>query len=160
MCVSLYIYGNEWNMKWLSDNLTVLLVFLRRQRIVKRYPRTLYLLSFDSSVTVLRGNRVVGFVWFWMSIFYKWPCGLMDKAPASGAGNCRFKSCQGRRSFYISLPPYTMLPSIIVCVCHCTSTGNEWNMKMYVTILPDMLFCGLLIVMVIKQSDRIACLPA
>jgi hypothetical protein len=29
-----------------------------------------------------------------------------------------------------------------------------------ITILPDMLFCGLLIEMVIKQSDRIACLPA
>jgi hypothetical protein len=28
------------------------------------------------------------------------------------------------------------------------------------TILPDMLFCRLLIEMVIKQSDRIACLPA
>ena len=29
-----------------------------------------------------------------------------------------------------------------------------------ISILPDMLFCGLLIEMVIKQSDRIACLPA
>jgi hypothetical protein len=73
--------------------------FLRRQRIVKRYPRTLYLLSFDSSVTVLRGNRVVAFVWFWMGIFYKGPCGLMDKAPASGAGDCRLESCQGRKFF-------------------------------------------------------------
>ena len=26
----------------------------------------------------------------------QWPCGLMDKAPASGVGNCRFESCQGR----------------------------------------------------------------
>ncbi len=60
-----------------------------------------------------------------------WPCGLMDKVPAYGAGDCRFGSCQGQLSFYISLPPYTMVPSIIVCVCHCTSTGNEWNMKMY-----------------------------
>ncbi len=29
-----------------------------------------------------------------------------------------------------------------------------------ITILPDMLFCGLLIQMVIKQSDSLACLPA
>jgi hypothetical protein len=29
-----------------------------------------------------------------------------------------------------------------------------------ITILPDMLFCGLLIQMVIKQSDCLACLPA
>ncbi len=28
-----------------------------------------------------------------------WPCGLMDKAPASGAGDCRFESCQGRINF-------------------------------------------------------------
>jgi hypothetical protein len=110
-------------MKWLSDNLTVLLVYLRKQRIVKRYPRTL--LSFDSSVNVPRSNRVVGFVGILIGIFYKWPCGLMDKAPASGAGDCRLESCQGRMYFYISLPPYTMLPSITVCVCHCTSTGNE-----------------------------------
>ncbi len=103
-------------MKWLSDNLTVLLVYLRRQWIVKRYPRILYLLSFDSSVTVLRGNRVISFVYFWIGTFYKWPCGLMDKAPVSGAGDCRFESCQGRKSFYISLPPYTMLPSITVYV--------------------------------------------
>ena len=74
---------------------------------------------------------MVGFVGVWIDIFYKWPCGLMDKTPASGAGDCRIESCQGRRSFYISLPPYTMLPSIIVCVCHCTSTVNKWNMKMY-----------------------------
>jgi hypothetical protein len=29
-----------------------------------------------------------------------------------------------------------------------------------ITMLPGMLFCGLLIQMVIKQSDRLACLPA
>ncbi len=29
-----------------------------------------------------------------------------------------------------------------------------------ITILPDMRLCGLLIEMVIRQSDRIACLPA
>jgi hypothetical protein len=29
-----------------------------------------------------------------------------------------------------------------------------------ITILPDMLFCGFLIEMVINQSDCIACLPA
>jgi hypothetical protein len=113
-------------------------------------PKNIYLWRFDSSVTVLRSNRVVGFVWIWISTCYMWPCGLMDKAPASGAGDCRFESCQGRIFFYISPPPNSMLPSIILCVCHCTSTGNELNM----------LFCGLLIEMVSRQSDRIACLPA
>jgi hypothetical protein len=29
-----------------------------------------------------------------------------------------------------------------------------------ITLLPDMLICGLLIQMVIKQSDSLACLPA
>ena len=28
------------------------------------------------------------------------PCGLMDKAPVSGAGDCRFESCHGRKYFY------------------------------------------------------------
>jgi hypothetical protein len=82
-------------------------------------PKTIYLLSFDSSVTVLRSTQVVGFLWIWIRICNMWPCGLMDKAPASGAGDYRFDSCQGRMSFYISLPPYTMLPSIILCVYHC-----------------------------------------
>jgi hypothetical protein len=91
----------------------------------------LVLYCFDSSETVPRSNRVVSFLWIWIGICYKWPCGLMDKAPASGAGDCRFKSCQGRMAFYIYLPPYTMLPSIILSVCHCTSTGNGWIMKMY-----------------------------
>jgi hypothetical protein len=88
-------------------------------------PKNHYHWSFDSSVTVLRSNRVVGFVWIWIGIYYIWPCGLMDKAPASGAGDCKFESYQGRIYFYISPPPYSMLRSIILFVCHCTSTGNE-----------------------------------
>ena len=32
-------------------------------------PKNIYLLSFDSSVTVLRGNRVVGFLWFRIGMF-------------------------------------------------------------------------------------------
>ena len=27
------------------------------------------------------------------------PCGLMDKAPDFGSGDCRFESCQGRHFF-------------------------------------------------------------
>ncbi len=108
-------------------------------------------LSLDfGSVTVLRSNRKVGFLWIWIGICYMWPCGLMDKGPASGAGDWKFESCQGRISFYISPPPYTMLPSIIVSVCHCTSTGNKWNMKMYALLYCPICSFGLLIEMVIK----------
>ena len=28
-----------------------------------------------------------------------WPCGLMDKAPDFGSGDCRFESCHGRNIF-------------------------------------------------------------
>ncbi len=149
MCVSLYIYW-KW-MKYENVCITILpnmlfcgflikMVIKQSDRIAclpaweedgQEVPKNIYLWIFDSSVTLLRSNRVVGFLWIWIGICYMWSCGLIDKGPASGAGDCKFESCQGRISFYISLPPYTMLPSIIVCVCHCTSTGNEWNMKMY-----------------------------
>ena len=31
------------------------------------------------------------------------PCGLMEKAPVSGAGDCRFESCHGRTYFFNNL---------------------------------------------------------
>ena len=31
------------------------------------------------------------------------PCGLMDKAPDFGSGDCRFESCQGRPTFFLPL---------------------------------------------------------
>ena len=31
------------------------------------------------------------------------PCGLMDKAPDFGSGDCRFESCHGRRNFFLLL---------------------------------------------------------
>ena len=34
----------------------------------QKIPKNIYLWSFDSSVTVLRSNRVVGFVWIWIGI--------------------------------------------------------------------------------------------
>ncbi len=34
-------------------------------------PKNIYLQSFDSSVNVLRSNRVVGFVGIWIGIFYR-----------------------------------------------------------------------------------------
>jgi hypothetical protein len=33
-------------------------------------PKNIYLLSFDSSVTVLRSNRVVGFIWILIGICF------------------------------------------------------------------------------------------
>ena len=36
-----------------------------------------------------------------MTLFIDWPCGLMDKAPDFGSGDCRFESCHGR-TFYHS----------------------------------------------------------
>ena len=33
--------------------------------------------------------------------FHGGPCGLMDKASVSGAGDCRFESCHGRLNFFL-----------------------------------------------------------
>ena len=35
-------------------------------------------------------------------LFIDWPCGLMDKASVSGAGDCRFESCHGRVSNFLA----------------------------------------------------------
>ena len=51
-----------------------------------------------------RDQSVFEFVWFKNQLFplfgyvlnHHGPCGLMDKAPDFGSGDCRFESCHGR----------------------------------------------------------------
>ena len=38
------------------------------------------------------------------------PCGLMDKAPDFGSGDCRFESCHGRIKTFWGWPPFLSFP--------------------------------------------------
>ena len=38
------------------------------------------------------------------------PCGLMDKAPDFGSGDCRFESCHGRIKTFWGSPPFLSFP--------------------------------------------------
>ena len=62
------------------------------------------------------------------------PCGLMDKAPDFGSGDCRFESCHGRSVFFF--PLYTLdgdetrsekLPQLDTIVAIITMGTNDCN---------------------------------
>ena len=62
---------------------------------------TLYSSNFGFSNTQIATQatkeRDIGF-WSWQTTHVR-PCGLMDKAPDFGSGDCRFESCHGRNIF-------------------------------------------------------------
>ena len=52
-------------------------------------------------------------IYYNLLLFHQGPCGLMDKASASGAGDCGFESHQGRYFFFgAPRPPILLLSSL------------------------------------------------
>ncbi len=60
--------------KWWWNNLTVSVVYLAKWANSQAKPNNFNVLSFDSSVTVLRSNRVVGFLWIGLALAFVNKC--------------------------------------------------------------------------------------
>ena len=57
-----------------------------------------------------------------------WPCGLMDKAPDFGSGDCRFESCHGRsKSFDMILKVVKMMSKWTSSSTCDVTMGRSWE---------------------------------
>ena len=69
-----------------------ILVYVLPKQVQGNIPKSVHLNGIIATQVVFTKRLLGGEV----GLPHDWPCGLMDKAPDFGSGDCRFESCHGR----------------------------------------------------------------